>query len=250
MFRNLFPVVFLATPAFAEVGACPIEADFITEPEILETTQQLGPVAVANTTKRAFVDGAMVQIECTEISPDQVFPGQDDGTILANYVRYWSINETGPAKPATEPVDHYVIEGTKNIQGFEVTYTYRLFRFANNFAMVATAVPNGGQPPDVRRFLASLRIDMPAPQPFTEAEMAQGKRAHIAACLPAASADNETRKLGLSTIELTYFCSCTGQRYFSEFTRSELRSLAFGDDASVEQRRQKIQNECFEEAVR
>jgi hypothetical protein len=104
---------------------------------------------------RAFVDGAMVQIECTGVSPDQVFPGQDDATILGNYVRFWSIEPTGPAY---RDGDTFAIEGTKDIQGIEVTYTYRLFRFANSFAMVATGVPGGSQPPDVERFLNSIEV--------------------------------------------------------------------------------------------
>ena len=63
-------------------------------------------------------------------------------------------------------------------------------------------------------------------------------------------ADNENRQLGLSDVEITYFCSCTGQRYWAEFTRAELRALAMGDDPEVEQRRLAIQTECFEDAVR
>lgn len=250
MFERLIPIaLFLAQPAFADVGSCPIAADFITAPETLDATEQMGPVEFRTTTMRAFVSGAMVQIECTGVALDRVFPGQDDGTVLANYVRYWSIEPTGPAEPATEPVDHFVIQGTKEIQGIEVTYTYRLFRFADSFAMVATGVPGGGQPPDVSRFLASLRVGAPAPQPFTAAEIAEGKRAHIAACLPAVRADNEARQLGLSDVEITFFCSCTGQRYFAEFTRAELRTLALGKDAGVEQRRVAIQTKCFEDAV-
>lgn len=154
----LSPFLFAAVigaPALAEVGICPISADFVTEPETRETTEQVGSVAVRNTTMRAFVDGAMVQIECTGVSPDQVFPGQDDATVLANYVRFWSIEPTGPAY---RDGDTFAIEGTKDIQGIEVTYTYRLFRFANSFAMVATGVPGGGQPPDVERFLSSIEV--------------------------------------------------------------------------------------------
>lgn len=247
MFKRLFPLVFVTTPALAEVGACPITADFVTEPETLETTQQVGEVAVTTTTMRAFVDGAMVQIECMGISPDQIFPGQDDATVLANYARSWSIEPTGPAY---REGDSYVIAGTKAIQGISVTYTYRLFKFADSFAMVATGVPGEGKPPDVERFLASIELVSASPAPFTEAEVAEGRRNHIAACLPSVRADNEARRLGLSDLEVTYFCSCTGQRYFAEFTRSELRALAMGDGADVEQRRLEIQAECFEGAVR
>ena len=246
----LSPFLFAAVigaPALAEVGICPISADFVTEAETRETTEQVGSVAVKNTTMRAFVDGAMVQIECTGVSPDQVFPGQDDATILANYVRFWSIEPTGPAY---RDGDNFAIEGTKDIQGIEVTYTYRLFRFANSFAMVATGVPGGGQPPDVERFLASIEVTSASPEPFTAGELAEGRRNHIAACLPAVRADNEARQLGLSEVEITYFCSCTGQRYFAEFTRLELQALAMGDDASLEQRRIGIQTTCFEETIR
>lgn len=247
MFQRLFPLAFVATPVFADVGICPITADFVVEPETLETSQQLGQVTVTNTTMRAFVDGAMVQIECTGISPDQIFPGQDDATILANYARFWFIEPIGPAY---REGDRYVIAGTKDIQGISVTYTYRLFRFADSFAMVATGVPGGGIPPDVERFLASIELASTAPSPFTEEEVAEGRRNHIAACRPAVRADNETRELGLSEVEITYFCSCTGQRYFAEFSRSELRALAMGEDSDIEQRRLEIQAECFEDAVR
>ena len=369
----------MGTPAFAEVGPCPISADFATEPETFETMQQMGQYEVTSTTKRAFVDGAIVQIECTGIAPDQFFPGVDDATILANYAQFWSIQPTGPAFMDSEPIDHYVIEGVKEIQGIEVTYTYRLFRFDDSFAMVATGVPGGQPPPDAQRFLASIRLDATAPAPYTgglraldvsglqsvddrksrsaqsdgmgrdfaalerargddendafkdesfgslaarrgrqfsagavdviasqpeafaisqaeqegninaqaperiqranksvanltkiledgvnpvtgtpftmaerqtENELADGRRNHIAACLPAVRADNEARQLSLSEVEITYFCSCTGQRYFAEFTRPELRTLAMGDDASLEQRRLGIQTECFEEAIR
>lgn len=234
-------------PGLAEVGICPISANFIVEPETRETTEQIGPISVRNTIMRAFVDGAMVQIECTEISPDQVFPGHNDATILANYIRFWSIEPTGPAY---QDGNNFVIEGTKEIQGVKVTYTYRLFRFANSFAMVATGVPGGGQPSAVERFLTSIEVTSASPEPFTAEEMAAGRRNHIAACLPVIRADNEARQLGLSEVEITYFCSCAGQRYFAEFTRLELRTLAMGDDASLEQRRSDIQTECFEEAIR
>lgn len=200
-----------------------------------------------NTTTRSIVDGAMVQIECMEISPDQVFPGQNDATILANYIRFWSLEPTGPAY---RDGDNFVIEGTKEIEGIEVTYTYRLFRFANSFAMVTTGVPGGGQPSDVERFLTSIKVTSASPEPFTAEELAEGRRNHIAACLPTVRADNEARQLGLNEVEITYFCSCTGQRYFAEFTRLELRALAMGDDASLEQMRSSIQAECFEEAIR
>jgi hypothetical protein len=247
MFERLFPLAFVAMPAFADVGACPITADFVAEPETIETMQQVGQVVVTTTTMRAFVDGAMVQIECTGISPDQVFPGQNDATILANYAQFWSIEPTGPAY---REGDRYVIAGTKDIQGISVTYNYRLFKFADSFAMVATGVPGEGTPPDVVRFLASIELASASPPPFTEEEVAEGRRNHIAACLPAVRADNETRQLGLSDVEITYFCSCTSQRYFSEFSRSELRALAVGEDADVEQRRLEIQTECFEDAMR
>ena len=240
----------MGTPSLADVGSCPISADFVTDPETLKTTQQMGQFEVTSTTMRAFVDGAMVQIECTGIAPDQVFPSMDDATILANYARFWSIQTTGPAFVDNEPIDHYVIEGVREIQGIEVTYTYRLFRFDDSFAMVATGVPGGRLPPDAQRFLASIRLDATAPAPFTENELADGRRNHIAACLLAVRADNEARQLGLSEVEITYFCSCTGQRYFAEFTRPELQTLAMGDDASLEQKRQGIQTECFEEAIR
>lgn len=199
---------------------------------------------------RAFLDGAMVQIECTGLASEQIFPNRDDATILVNYAQFWSIRPTGPVFQDEEPVQHYVIEGVKDIQGIEVTYTYRLFRFSDSFAMVATAIPGGLPTPDVERFLESLDLAETAPKQFTDAELAEGRRYHLAACLPAIRADNRTRQLGLSDIEMTYFCSCTGQSYFSEFTRQELQVLALGNDASLEQRRLGIQTECFEEATR
>lgn len=247
MIKLLLPFAILATPALAEVGACPITADFVTEPETIQSTQQMGQLAVSNTITRAFVDGAMVQIECTGIAPEQVFPGQDDATILTNYVRFWSIEPIGPAY---QEGGRFVIEGTKDIQGIEVTYTYRLIRFSDSFAMIATGVPGGGRPRDVERFLASIEVEAALPEPFTAAEISEGRRNHIAACLPAVRADNEARQLGLSDVEITYFCSCTGERYWAEFSRTELRALAAGDDANIEERRHNIQLRCFEDAVR
>jgi hypothetical protein len=248
MLKYMIPLVFcLAQPTLADVGACPISADFIVNPETQDTMQQMGQFEVRNTTTRAFVNGAMVQIECTGISPEQAFPGQDDATILANYVRFWSIEPTGPAY---QTGDHFAIEGAKDIQDIEVIYTYRLFRFADSFAMVSTGVPGGGQPPDVRRFLASIELASAAPAPFTAEELAEGRRNHIAACLPAVRSDNERRKLGLSDVEIIYFCSCTGQRYFAEFARAELRELAMGENGEMEERRLAIQAECFEDAIR
>lgn len=240
----------LGTRSFAEVGTCPISADFVTQSETFETTQQIGQYEATSTTTRAFVDGAMVQIECTGMAPDRIFPNTDDATILANYARFWSIQPTGPVFADDKPVQHSVIEGVKDIQGVEVTYTYRLFRFSDSFAMVATGIPGGRPTPDVEQFLASLSLGMAATTPFTEAELAEGRRNHIAACLPAVRADNEARQLGLSDVEITYFCSCTGQRYFAEFTRPELRTLTSSNDTSLEQRRLDIQTECFEEATR
>ena len=61
-----------------------------------------------------------------------------------------------------KPVQHSVIEGVKDIQGVEVTYTYRLFRFSDSFAMVATGIPGGRPTPDVEQFLASLSLGMAA----------------------------------------------------------------------------------------
>jgi hypothetical protein len=84
MMKMLLSLSILAAPAFADIGACPITADFVTQPETIQSTQQMGQLAVNSTTRRAFVDGAMVQIECTGIAPEQVFPGQDDATILTN----------------------------------------------------------------------------------------------------------------------------------------------------------------------
>lgn len=245
--KLLLPLTILVTPAFADIGACPITADFVTQPETIQSTQQMGQLAFSSTTRRAFVDGAMVQIECTDISPEQVFPGQDDATILANYARFWSIEPTGPAYQDGERL---ALEGTKEIQGIEVTYTYRLVRFAGSFAMIATGVPGGGKPRDVERFLDSIEVEAAVPEPFTDAEIKEGRRSHIAACLPTVRADNEARQLGLSDLEITYFCSCTGERYWAEFSRMELRALAAGDDASVEERRRNIQVSCLEDAVK
>jgi len=249
MCKRLFVFLFLfASPAFADVGSCPISADFVVEPETSETTQQMGQLEVTSTTMRSFVDGGMVLIECMGIDANQLFPEMNDANILTNYARFWSIQPTGPAFKGEEPVKHLAIEGVKDIQGIEVTYTYRLFRFKDSFAMVATGVPGGRPTAEVLQFLES--ISLREPEPFTDKEKREGLRNHIASCLPAVRADNETRQLGLSDVEVTYFCSCTGQRYFAEFTRPDLRALAFGDDAALEQRRVDIQTECFEEALK
>ncbi|WP_354546339.1 hypothetical protein [Roseovarius sp. MBR-78] len=241
----------ISTRSFAAVGACPISADFVTQPETFETTQQIGDYKVTSTTMRAFVDGAMVQIECTGMDPDKIFPNTDDATILTNYARFWSIQQTSPVFSDNKPVQHYAIEGVKDIQGFEVKYTYRFFRFSDSFAMVATGVPGGRPTADVMRFLTSLSLESSAaPAPFTEFELEEGRRNHMAACLPAIRTDNEVRQLGLSDVEITYFCSCTGQKYFAEFTPLELRTLALGNDASLENKRLTIQTQCFEDATR
>ena len=249
MLHRFLPILaVIALPASTEVGSCPISADFVAEPETIESTQQMGQFEVRSTTRRAIVDGGMVQIECTGISPDKVFPNTDDATILANYARFWSISPTGPVYAKEEPVRHRAIQGVKEIQGVEVTYTYRLFRFDDSFAMVVTGVPGGRITKDVARFSDSIQVSLI--EPYTEVELREGRRNHIAACLPAVRADNVTRNLGLSEVEITYFCSCTGQRYFSDFTRAELRVLALGEDAELQKRQNEIRVKCFEEATK
>lgn len=152
-----------ASPAAGNVGRCPISADFIADPEIIETSVPLAGVEVLSTTQRSFVRGAMVSIECTEIDPDTVFPGASDEQILRNYLRFWSIE---PLSDATEglsrgqtPIPHIVMTGTKIIQGIEVTYSYRLFRFPSNFALVAVGTPSDTiDSADVERFLNSIHL--------------------------------------------------------------------------------------------
>ena len=57
------------------------------------------------------------------------------------------------------PVPHVIMTGTKSIQGIEVTYSYRLFRFPSSFAMVAVGMPSDtSDTTDVDRFLNSIRI--------------------------------------------------------------------------------------------
>ena len=104
----------------------------------------------------------MVQIECTGIAPEKVFPETSDATeSLLNYAGFWSIQPTGPAYMEETPAPHYVLEGLKDIQGIAVTYTYRLFRFDDSFAMVATGVPGGTPTRDVLHFLDSIEIGFP-----------------------------------------------------------------------------------------
>lgn len=153
----------IASPAAGDVGRCPISADFIADPEIIETSVPLAGVEVLSTTHRSFVRGAMVSIECTEIDPDSVFPGASEEQILRNYLRFWSIE---PLSDATEglssgqsPVSHIVMTGTKTIQYIEVTYSYRLFRFPSSFALVAVGMPSDTiDTADVERFLSSIQI--------------------------------------------------------------------------------------------
>ena len=152
-----------ATPSYGAVGQCPISADFITELVKTEAAVPMAGTEVQSTTVRSFVNGAIVSIECTNIASDVVFPGWDDATILANYARYFSItpieNGNGGISEETEPVVHLKLEGTKDISGTEVTYSYRLFRFQGNFALVATGVPKGTTDlSDLERFLESLRV--------------------------------------------------------------------------------------------
>ena len=146
------------------VGQCPISADFITEPEVTEAAVPLAGTEVQSTTVRSFVKGAVVSIECTNIAPDVLFPGLDDATILSNYARFFSItpieNENGGISEETVPVTHLKLEGTKDISGIEVTYSYRLFRFQANFALVVTGVTKGTTDfSDLERFFESLTVE-------------------------------------------------------------------------------------------
>lgn len=151
------------SPAFADVGRCPITADFITEPETIENVFPLAGAELRSTTKRSFVTGAMVSIECTEMDLSIVFPGASDQEILRNYLRFWSIqplgDENGGLSEGADPVPHVILTGTKIIQGIEVIYSYRLFRFPSSFAMVAIGSPADTEDTrDVERFLSSIRI--------------------------------------------------------------------------------------------
>lgn len=163
MYRVLMFAAALAvfSPAAGDVGQCPISADFITEPEVIETSIQLAGMEVRSTTHRSFVRGAMVSIECTGIDPDMVFPGSLDEEILRNYMRFWSIDlSAGGTETMSEgEVPRVVMTGTKVIQGIEVTYSYRLFRFPSGFAMVAVGTPSDTTDrTDENRFLDSIRI--------------------------------------------------------------------------------------------
>lgn len=243
-----------AAPGYGAIGSCPISADFINEPEVLETVVPLGGMEVSTTTYRSFVRGALVSVECIEISPDTVFPGVDDPGILQIYARFWSIEPIqdgdGGISRQTYPIPHFMMTGTKAIQDIEVTYTYRLFRFPSAMAVVATGAPAGSRNnTDVDRFLTSLQVEEVTPD-FTEHEKLVGQKNHLASCLPAVRADNEKRRLGLTEREISFLCSCTGVRYFEEFSRGELRRIAVGDDPALAARREDIQVQCFEEALR
>lgn len=241
-------------PSYGDVGSCPISADFINEPEVLENVTRLAGMEVSSTTKRSFIRGAMVSIECTELPPEKVFPGASDASILQNYARFWSIEPiddgNGGISEHSDPVRHFKLTGTKTIQGIEVTYSYRLFRFSSSFAMVAVGVPSDtSDRSEIEHFLGSLRIEEEIRE-FSEREKLVGRKNHMASCLPAIRADNEKRQLGLTELEISFFCSCTGVRYFDKFTRAELRTIALGDDPALAERREKIQVECFQEAIK
>lgn len=154
--------ILFSYPVAAKVGTCPISADFITEPEILENVVPLAGAEINSTTKRAFVTGGMVSIECTEMNPEIVFPGASDAEMLQNYARFWSVqpvdNGNNGISQGSDPTPHFILSGTKTIQGIDVTYSYRLFRFPSSFAMVATGEPTDTPDrSDVERFLKSLR---------------------------------------------------------------------------------------------
>ena len=239
-----------ASPALAAVGSCPISADFIATPETVEAVVPLGSAQVESTTQRSFVDGAVVSIECLEAAAEVVFPGESDESILRRYIQFWSIEPLEDSiSQGSVPFSNAIISGTKVIQGVEVVYSYRLFRFPESFAMVAVGSPVESQnSADVQRFLSSLDIQSPDID-FTDQEKMEGRKNHMAACLPAVHADNERRELGLTELEITFFCSCTGARYFDEFSRAELQALAVGSDDKLEAQREQIQTECFVEAA-
>jgi hypothetical protein len=241
---------FAASPALADIGSCPISCDFITTPEILEATVPIGVVQVQSRTHRSFVTGAMVSIECTEIDADVVFPGASDEAILRQYLQFWAIEPFDNAiSEGSVPHPHVVLSGSKQIQGVEVIYSYRLFRFPGSFAMVAVGSPIDYQDSaDVQRFLESIEIQ-PLENEFSEEEKLEGRKNHIAACIPAIRADNDRKQLGMTEIAISFFCSCTGMRYFDEFSRDQLKTLALGTGDDVEARREQIQSACFEEAM-
>ena len=231
------------------VGQCPISADFITEPEVTEANVQLAGTEVQSTTVKSFVNGAIVSIECTNIAPDAIFPGLDDATILTNYARFWSITPipdgNGGITQQSEPVPHLRLEGTKDISGIEVTYSYRLFRFQTNFALVAVGTPKGTRDiSDVERFLDSLEVDASLTE-FSQQAKLEGLKAHMATCLPTIQADNDARDLGLTELEIVAYCSCTGERYFDEFSPQEFSALITSADPSLVARRKAIQVQCL-----
>lgn len=240
--------------AYADIGLCPVSADFISKPEIIENTMTFGGIQIRSITKRSFVKGAMLSIECTEINPNDIFPGASDEEILRNYLRFWSIkpldDPSGGRSQGQSPVPHLIMTGTKMIQGIEVTFSYRLFRFPHSSAMVAIGGPTDTlDDSDISRFLDSINIQI-AEQELTDAEKYEGRKGHLAACLPAMIADNKRRQLGLSELEIAFYCSCTGTRYFDEFSRAELQILTLGKDSVLKARREQIQTECFEEATK
>ena len=154
-----------ASPGYSQVGACPIAADFGAQPEIVlqDETSMAGQIVTA-TVKRAFVDGGMIAIECTNLSVDDAFPGMTDEQILANYIKFFEVspldNGRGGLDWFSEPVPHASITGTKTISGTIVVYSYRLFRFNDSSAMVIVAFPAASQDRrGIVRFLESLSID-------------------------------------------------------------------------------------------
>ena len=149
---------FLATPILADVGLCPIDADFGNEPETATERLQIGTMEITSTRTRSFVVGGLVQIECLEADYYLAFGDTDEATFLTNYARFFSVQSSGPAYSEDHPVQHQVLQGNLTIQGIEVEYTFRFFRFDDCFALVVTAVPGGRPTRDIEHFLESLRV--------------------------------------------------------------------------------------------
>lgn len=83
---------------------------------------------------------------------------------------------------------------------------------------------------------------------YTGQVVIEGRKSHMESCLPPIRADNSSRNLGYSEAEITLFCSCTGQRYFEDFSIIEWGELDTDDPpTSLAGRRMEIETECLAE---
>jgi hypothetical protein len=248
-----------AVPRTSTADPCPISADFVIEPEVIEASIPVGNAEVESLTLRSIVEGGVVSIECIGAPVETLYPNMTDRDILLNYARFWSVspleNSDNGITQQSDPMPHLMLEGTKEIAGTIVRYSYRFFRFPTSFAMVATGVPEGtSNPPDVERFLNSLetaedRDVESVPSEFSEEAKRAGLESHMASCVPTIQASNEASQLRMTERQISSFCSCTGGRYFEEFTQEEFSEVALGNNPALNERRSEIQTECLLEII-